>query len=75
MTIKELLRAQIDALDEQDADAVLHFVRQLAAMQPRPSGGDLLTRLQEIHIQGPTDFAANLDLYLSGEKRVTDHVH
>jgi len=75
MTTKEILKAQIDGLDDQSTDAVLQFVRQLAALPPRPLKGDLLTRLQEVRIQGPPDFAANLDLYLSGEKSVSDHVH
>lgn len=75
MTTKELLKSQIDGLDDQSADTVLQFVRQLAALQPRPLQGDLLTRLQEVRIQGPPDFAANLDLYLNGEQSVADHVH
>lgn len=75
MTTKELLKSQIDGMDDQSTDAVLQFVRQLAALQPRQRNGDLLTRLQEVRIQGPPDFAANLDLYLSGEKSVSDHVH
>ncbi len=74
MTTKESLKSQIDGLDDQSADAVLTFVRQLAASQARQRKGDLLTRLQEVRIQGPPDFAANLDLYLSGEKSASDHV-
>ena len=76
MTTKELLKAEIDGLDDQSADTVLQFVKQLASKSPSPPRrGDLLTRLLEIRIQGPPDFSANLDLYLNGEKNVSDHIH
>lgn len=31
---------------------------------------NLLKRLQNISIEGPEDFAANHDLYISGEKQI-----
>jgi hypothetical protein len=33
-----------------------------------------MARLREVQIEAPPDFAANLDLYLSGEKSVDDTV-
>lgn len=38
-------------------------------------GKRLLTKLKEVKIHGPEDFAANIDLYLSGEKRIDDNLH
>lgn len=41
-------------------------------VQPEQSGKkqSLLSKLKQIKIDGPEDFAENLDLYLSGEKRI-----
>jgi hypothetical protein len=40
--------------------------------EPEPRGGtpSLMSRLKRIKIDAPENFAANLDLYLSGEKSV-----
>jgi hypothetical protein len=35
----------------------------------------LMAALRDIHIDAPPDFAANLDLYVSGEKRVEPDLH
>jgi len=72
MTAREMLHAEIDNLDEQSVDAVYLMVHQFAASKPAPRSGDLLTMLKNVKIDGPADFAANLDLYLSGEKSVSD---
>ncbi|HEX9987815.1 MAG TPA: SRPBCC domain-containing protein [Chloroflexia bacterium] len=39
---------------------------------PRPEDmkQSLMSRLRNIKIEGPEDFAANIDLYMSGEKRI-----
>jgi hypothetical protein len=34
------------------------------------NGGSLLSKLENIKIEGPEDFSGNLDLYLSGEKTI-----
>jgi hypothetical protein len=75
MTTNELLKVEIDGLDDQSADAVLQFVKQLADSKPIKREGRLLEKLMRIRIQGPPDFSENLDLYLSGEKNVDDHIH
>lgn len=74
MTNREKLHAEIDNLDEQSVDAVYQLVREYAQSKPAKRSGDLLTRLQEIKIDGPEDFSENLDLYLYGEKRFPDDV-
>ena len=68
MTTKELLRAEIDLLGDEAVDELYRVARTLSSERPQASGPGLLKRLQEIKIQAPEDFAANLDLYLSGEK-------
>ncbi len=70
MITKELIKAEIDNLSEEDLDELYNFVQTLARSKTRTGKRGLLTKLQEIQIDAPEDFAANLDLYLSGEKSV-----
>jgi hypothetical protein len=75
MTTKERIQTAIDSVGEQDLDElydlVRHFVESRAA---RPSTG-IMAKLKGIKIEAPADFAANLDQYASGEKRVEDGLH
>jgi hypothetical protein len=55
------------------------MIRQFVATQPsasRPTDAKLgiMAKLREVQIEAPPDFAANLDLYLSGEKSVDETV-
>ena len=68
MTTREVLHAEIDGLDDRAVEPVLELVRQYVSSQTEPRSGDLLTMLRSVKIDGPVDFAENLDLYLSGEK-------
>lgn len=69
MTTKELIKAEIDNLNEEELNEIVNLIRSFAG--PRSTGRkqSLMSSLLEIQIDGPEDFAANLDLYLSGEKR------
>jgi hypothetical protein len=70
MTTKELINTEIEKLREDELKKVYGVVRSLAeskAGEPKPSFMSLLKRIQ---IEAPEDFAANLDLYVSGEKSV-----
>lgn len=75
MSSKEILLAEIAGLSDDSADAVLQFVRQFVKSQPTDRNGSLLAKLKDVRINAPADFSSNLDLYLSGEKRVDDDVH
>ena len=46
------------------------YQRLLEAAQARPS---LMSQLKEIAIEAPADFAANHDLYVTGEKHAGPH--
>jgi len=70
MTTKELIKAEIDNLGEEELDELYNFVKTLTLSRIRIGKRGLLSKLQEIQIDAPKDFAANLDLYLSGEKSV-----
>jgi hypothetical protein len=74
MTARELLQSEIDNLDEQSVSAVLQLVRLYAKSSPTQRSGDLLTMLRTVEIDGPADFAANLDEYLYGGDGAGAHV-
>jgi hypothetical protein len=72
MTKKEQLHAVIDTVGDEhleELDALIRRFLAAKASAPRPG---ILAKLQRIQIEAPADFAANLDLYLSGDKRVED---
>jgi hypothetical protein len=70
MTTKERLLAEIDHLSEQDLEEL--YALAVSFAQSREAGNrseSIMSKLRRIKIHGPRDFATNLDLYLSGEKR------
>jgi hypothetical protein len=75
MTAREQLHAEIDSLDDKSVMTISEFVRQIVKSPPPKRSGDLLTMLRQVQIDGPVEFSENLDLYMSGEKRVSDDVH
>ncbi len=70
MTTKELIQAEIDSVPEEDLDRLYEWIRSFNLIRPKNDRRSFMSKLLEIQIDGPEDFAANLDLYLSGEKRV-----
>ena len=70
MTMKERIKEEIDRLDEEQLEELYEVVKGLAESKEGGPELSLMARLKRIEIDAPEDFAANLDLYLSGEKRV-----
>jgi hypothetical protein len=70
MTTKQLLEAELDKLSEDELGELLRIARSLSETKGDPRKGEtgLLSKLREVSIEAPEDFAANLDLYVSGEK-------
>ncbi len=69
MSTKELIQAKIEAMDEKQLNELYPIVKQLAdAKEQAPQS--FMAKLRSIQIEAPEDFATNLDLYMSGEKRV-----
>lgn len=69
MVTKEMVRAEIDRISTEHLDELYRLIKHFTADKetaPKPS---LMARLSKIKIDGPEDFAVNLDLYLHGEKR------
>jgi len=69
MTAKELIYAEIERVDEEKLDELYKVIKQWTQAQQLVSKPSLMEKLKRIQIDAPEDFAANLDLYLSGEKR------
>jgi DNA polymerase/3'-5' exonuclease PolX len=70
MTVKELIHAEIDKLKEESLSGLYEVVKRFAQIKSAQQKTGALSKLKHIKIQAPVDFAANLDLYLSGEKRI-----
>jgi len=68
MTIREKIQEQLQHVSEERLEALYELVKQFTETPSHKPG--LLSKLKQIHIEAPVDFAANLDLYTSGEKRV-----
>jgi hypothetical protein len=67
MTIKDLIKAEVDKVEEQRLDELYTVVRKYSRVEG--SAPTLMDRLMQIQIDGPEDLAASFDLYVSGEKR------
>jgi hypothetical protein len=70
MTTKELIVSEIGRLDERELDELYDLIKKFSAKKRRVPSGSLLSKLKRVKINAPSDFAANFDLYMSGEKRV-----
>lgn len=65
---KELIHKEIDHIGEEYLDELYDAIRQFTRSRPHVSKPSLMARLRSIRIDAPEDFAANLDLYTTGEK-------
>jgi hypothetical protein len=68
MTTKELIKAEIDRLSDEDLDELYRLIKDFTKSRPQNNGESILSKLQTIQFDGPEDLAANHDLYLNGEK-------
>lgn len=70
MTTKELIKAEIDNVDDKYLDELYSVIKTFVEARTVPQKGGFMSRLKRIKINAPEDFSANLDLYVSGEKRI-----
>lgn len=70
MTIKKLIDEEIGKIPEENLEEFYDLVKQFAQGKSTEGKIGALAKLKRVKIQGPVDFAANLDLYLSGEKQL-----
>jgi len=72
MTTRERISSELEHVPEDRLDALYEVVKQFATNGERKPG--LLSKLKQIKIEAPEDFAANLDQYAVGPLRVErDH--
>ena len=70
MISKELIKIEIEKVPEDRLDELYSVVKRYAEPPGNGDGKSLMSKLREIAIEAPEDFAENIDLYLSGEKTV-----
>ena len=68
MTTRELILSEMGALDENDLRELYNLIKRFAESKAHVSSPSLMSKLKQIRIDAPEDFATNLDLYTSGEK-------
>lgn len=76
MTTKEKILQELDNLNEEELEAFDKLLQQfLQARREKAAQPTLLEQLSRIQIDGPEDFAENIDLYLTGEKQFAPDLH
>lgn len=70
MSTKEMILEELNTLDENTLNEIYGVIRQFVESKKDVPSSSLMKKLKRIKIDAPTDFATNLDLYVSGEKRV-----
>ena len=75
MSTKELIQAELDTLSDEELDALYALIKQFIQSKRPAKLRNLMATLRGIQIDAPPDFAANLDLYVSGEKRAEPDIH
>ena len=68
--LKEIIKSEIERVPEERLDELYEVVKVYSRTESESNGGTLFSKLMKISIDGPKDFAENLDLYLSGEKTI-----
>ena len=62
MISKELIKNEIEKVPENRLEELYSLVRTYSKSADNGNGGSLLSKLKEITIDGPEDFAENIDL-------------
>src|SRR6266481_3374189 len=75
MSTKELIQAELETLSDADLEALYALIKQFIQSKRPAKPRSLMATLRAIQIDAPPDFAANLDLYVSGEKRAEPDLH
>ncbi len=75
MTTKELIKAEIDSVPEEDLDEVYKLIKTFSRSSPQAGEDTFMPQLRSIQIDAPEDFSANLDAYMNGEKSDEKGIH
>ncbi|MGH8000282.1 MAG: hypothetical protein ACREPR_12835 [Brasilonema sp.] len=74
MNTKEKIQAEIDNLDEKHLDELYSLIKSFTKSKQSSNKRSFMSKLKQIKIDAPEDFAASLDLYVSGEKGVESNI-
>lgn len=75
MTTLELIQAEIGKIPDERLSELYGLIREFATSNPVSLRPGIMAKLRGVRIEAPVDFAINLDLYLSGEKSVSEDIH
>ena len=75
MITKELIHSEVDAISDEYLDELYNMIKKFVESRENGKKQSFMSKLKSIKIDAPEDFAANLDLYMSGEKRVEPNLH
>jgi hypothetical protein len=70
MISKELIKSEIDRVSDERLEELYSIVKSYSQTSAHNGGASLMSKLREITIAAPEDFAENIDLYLTGEKTI-----
>ena len=70
MVTKELIHSEIDSISDEYLDELYNLIKGFAESMKNGKKQSFMSKLKSIKIDAPKDFATDLDLYMSGEKRV-----
>lgn len=68
MTTKDLILAEVDSLSEKHLDELYALIKDFTQSKQHEKKQSFMSKLKSIKIDGPEDFATNVDLYVSGKK-------
>ncbi len=71
MITREEIVQKIGQIPESRLLEVFEVIEKINKEEEKPS---LMEQLRKIKIEGPPDFAENLDLYMSGEKKIEENI-
>lgn len=70
MISKEQLKAEIERVPEERLDELYSVIKNYSQPRTQNGGPSFMSKLKDVTIEGPEDFAENIDLYLTGEKTI-----
>ncbi len=68
MTAKDKIHAEIDSLNEEYLDELYLLIQDFAQSKQHLKKPSFMSKLKQIKINAPEDFASNLDSYLAGNE-------
>jgi hypothetical protein len=70
MISKELIKLEIDRVSDERLEELYSVIKRYSQSAAPNGGPSLMSKLREITIEAPEDFAENVDLYMTGEKTI-----